>query len=64
MKTIEFDGRKFEVEDWVKYIAQDGNGKIYSYMYEPVWDSEYKQWVGLAVSLVKERMYTPLIKEV
>lgn len=35
MKTITFEGGKYEVEDWVSYVAIDWNGEIYGYESKP-----------------------------
>ncbi len=36
MKTITFEGKQYEVEDWVNYIARDHDGEIYGYEAEPI----------------------------
>lgn len=35
MKTIEFEGKQYEVEDWVKFVARDEDGSINGYEAEP-----------------------------
>lgn len=41
MKTITFEGRQYETESPIRYIARDGDGSVHGYMREPEWfDSE------------------------
>lgn len=35
MKTITYRGERYEVEDWVNFVAMDSDGMIYGYDYEP-----------------------------
>ncbi len=65
MKTVEFEGKKFEVNDWIKYIAQDTNGAIWAFekmpfSYSGEWDTSY----GLKQCLNTPISYKMLIKEV
>ncbi len=65
MKAVEFEDRKFEVDDWVKYIAQDTNGSIWAFENKPFsysgeWDTSY----GLKQCLNRMISYKMLIKEV
>ena len=63
MKTITFEGKEYEVEDWVNYVATDSNGRIYGYQYEPIkgsriWSDNGGEWseiydYGWKDSLVK-----------
>lgn len=36
MKTVTFQGIDYEVPDWVRWIAQDGDGHIFAYDVEPL----------------------------
>lgn len=36
MKAITFEGKQYEVEDWVKWVARDADGNIHGYSHEPM----------------------------
>lgn len=45
MKTITYRGEQYEVEDWVNFVAMDGNLALFGYKNEPtcygqVWDCD------------------------
>lgn len=44
MKTIEFEGKKYEVEDWVNWVARDCDGEINGYEKEPNLKPYYDFW--------------------
>ncbi len=35
MKTITFEGKQYEVEDWVKWVAMDESGYVFCYEKKP-----------------------------
>lgn len=35
MKTITFEGKEYEVENWIKWIAMDCDGMIWGYTNKP-----------------------------
>jgi hypothetical protein len=35
MKTITFEGKEYQVEDWVRYVARDSDSYIYGYEHRP-----------------------------
>lgn len=35
MKTIEFEGKKYEVEDWVNWVARDESDSVFIYDEKP-----------------------------
>lgn len=45
MKTINYRGMTFEVEDHFKYIATDGDGSVWVFEYEPEYDHDYGEWL-------------------
>ena len=44
MKTINYRGRTFEVDDHFKYIATDADGEIFAFEYPPLLDADCEQW--------------------
>jgi hypothetical protein len=38
MKTVEYMGSTYEVQDWCNFIAADLNGNVYGYSQQPVWN--------------------------
>lgn len=40
MKTINYRGMTFEVEDHFKYVATDADGSIYAYEHKPFADGD------------------------
>lgn len=45
MKTITYRGEKYEVEDWVNFVAMDGSGEIFAYENEPKIDPGVPVWI-------------------
>lgn len=45
MKTINYCGMTFEVEDHFKYIATDDDGSIWVFEREPEYDFEIGEWL-------------------
>lgn len=45
MKTINYRGMTFEVEDHFKYIATDKDGSIWVFEREPEYDHDYGEWL-------------------
>lgn len=45
MKTINYRGMTFEVEDHFKYIATDSDGSIWVFEYEPEYSHHDKEWL-------------------
>lgn len=41
MKTIEFENKSYEVEDWVNWVAKDSDGEIWVFEAMPVLDEDY-----------------------
>ncbi len=41
MKQIEFMGQMFDVPEWAKWIAQDGDGSVYVYSLDPYKEGNY-----------------------
>ena len=35
MKTIEFQGAEYQVQDWVNWVAMDDDGELYGYENKP-----------------------------
>lgn len=49
MKTIEFEGKKYEVEDWVNFVAREANHDILKFELSPTvsgryWHAEKGRW--------------------
>lgn len=44
MKTINYCGMTFEVEDRFKYIATDADGDIFAFEHEPWTECDSDQW--------------------
>ena len=45
MKTINYCGMTFEVEDRFKYIATDDDGSIWVFEREPEYDFDIGEWL-------------------
>lgn len=45
MKTINYCGMTFEVEEHFKYIATDSDGSIWVFEHEPKYDINYGEWL-------------------
>lgn len=44
MKTINYRGMTFEVEDRFKYVAMDADGRIFAFVNEPEVFKVYSKW--------------------
>lgn len=45
MKTITFEGKQYEVEDWVKWVAMDKYGSIWVFSDKPVYSKNLNVWL-------------------
>ncbi len=41
MKTIKFEGKQYEVEEWVKFVTRDCDGEIKFHEFEPYMGADH-----------------------
>lgn len=46
MKTINYRGKEYIVEDWVNFVAMDIDGDIYAFENEPEKD-DFGEWMNI-----------------
>ena len=47
MKTINYRGMTFEVEDHFKYVATDADGSVWLFEREPEYDRDNDEWLAV-----------------
>lgn len=45
MKTVKYQGKKFEVSDWVRYIAIDEDGSMWGFENKPELNIYEDMWI-------------------